>query len=77
MSTELTSLAVSAVLMSLPPTSSSLSVDSNASGSHYVNVPTRPFVRPVSHGPAFQIQQELLAHEAAPSKADAAKADDP
>src|ERR1700704_4830695 len=65
MSTELTSLAVGVVLMSLPPTSSSLSVDSNASGSHYVNVPTRPFVRPVSHGPAFQIQRELLASEAA------------
>src|SRR2546425_1259513 len=65
MSTELTGLAVSVVLMSLPPTPSSLSVASNASGSHYVNVPTRPFVRSVSHGRAFQIQQELLAREAA------------
>src|SRR3989442_10697746 len=60
MSTELTGLAVSVVLMSLPPTPSSLSVASNASGSHYVNVPTLPFVRSVSHGRAFQIQQELL-----------------
>src|SRR3989442_5526671 len=76
MSTELTGLAVSVVLMSLPPTPSSLSVASNASGSHYVSIPTRPFVRSVSHGRAFQIQQKLLAAEAAGVAGQAAAASD-
>src|SRR5262249_44587772 len=65
MSTDLTGLAVSVVFMSLPPTPSSLSCASNASGSHNVNVAGRPFVRSVSLGRAFVIRQELLARGAA------------
>src|SRR6266403_5285538 len=41
-----------------PPSPYSLSVASNASGWHHINVPARPFVRSVSHGRAFQIRQE-------------------